>query len=256
MTYGRLTDVLGVKTFANFNHKIKKDKTTQIAQITQITPTHKHTTKRFDLYLSFLKFVMFSLLPFVSFLLWLGLMSRGATAWAPPSSSSLSPPPPSSSPFMTTMMKSQYNAVSRTATSTTLFENAMDNADNSEELDDDDDDVEISQQSDSGSNERSEAQRYQEMIFEDMSSKGANVIAKMDIPERTKRALLAETIEDRIFELTEILEGIVNDNNGTIPEADRERATDIAKQTKQLQIQYNNLVSGKPSSILDALKSK
>ena len=102
--------------------------------------------------------------------------------------------------------------------------------------------------------EPSEAQRQQEIIFEEMSLKGAKEIAKMEIQERTKRAMLAEVVEDRIFELTEVLEGFV-DESGTVREEDREKAVEVALQTKQLQIQYNELVSGKQSAILDSLNS-
>lgn len=103
-------------------------------------------------------------------------------------------------------------------------------------------------------NEKSGAQKEQEMMFESMSLKGADVIAKMEVPERAKRAMLAEAVEDRIFELTEKLEGFI-DENGMIPEQDREKAVEIAKQTKGLQAQYNELVSGGPSAILDSLSS-
>jgi hypothetical protein len=100
--------------------------------------------------------------------------------------------------------------------------------------------------------EKSENQRQQEMIFEKMSLKGAGAIASMSIPERAKRAMLAETTEDQIFELTETLESLV-DENGMIAEDKREQAVEIAKCTKALQIQYNDLVSGNKSSLLDAL---
>ena len=100
--------------------------------------------------------------------------------------------------------------------------------------------------------EPSDAQKQQELMFESMSLQGADVIAKMEVPERAKRAMLAEAVEDRIFELTETLEGLV-DENGMISEQDREKAVEIARQTKALQIQYNELVSGGPSAILDTL---
>ena len=100
--------------------------------------------------------------------------------------------------------------------------------------------------------EPSETQRQQEMILEKMALQGADRIKAMDIPERAKRAMLAEALEDQIFDLTEQLEGFV-DENGMI--TDREKAVEIAKSTKSLQIQYNDLVSGKPSAILDALNA-
>jgi hypothetical protein len=100
-----------------------------------------------------------------------------------------------------------------------------------------------------------EAQRQQQqqnIIFEAMSIKGAEKIAKMSIPERAKRAMLAEATEDRIFELTESLDGLLEDD-GTVSEANREKAMDLVKQAKKLQIQYNDLVNGNPSSILQVL---
>lgn len=102
--------------------------------------------------------------------------------------------------------------------------------------------------------EKSETQRQQEMLLEKMSIKGAKAIAKMEVPERAKRAMLAEAVEDQIFDLTEKLEGFV-DENGIITEDNREKAMEIAKATKSLQVQYNNLVSGQQSSILDALNA-
>ena len=53
---------------------------------------------------------------------------------------------------------------------------------------------------------------------------------------------------------SEFLEGFV-DEKGMIAEEDREKAVEIAKQTKALQLQYNELVSGGPSTILDSLNS-
>ena len=100
--------------------------------------------------------------------------------------------------------------------------------------------------------EPSETQRQQEMILEKMALQGADRVKAMNIPERAKRAMLAEALEDQIFELTEQLEGFV-DEEGKI--TDREKAVEIASTTKSLQIQYNDLVSGKPSAILDALST-
>eukprot|EP00980_Cylindrotheca_fusiformis_P002119 scaffold473_cov132-Cylindrotheca_fusiformis.AAC.24 len=87
-----------------------------------------------------------------------------------------------------------------------------------------------------------------------MSIKGAKAIARMEITERAKRAMLAEAVEDQIFDLTERLEGFV-DEDGKIKEESREKAVDIAKATKSLQSQYNDIVSGQQSSILDALNA-
>ena len=83
------------------------------------------------------------------------------------------------------------------------------------------------------------------------SMAGAKAIAKLDVHERTKRAMLAEAVEDRIFELVDELELIVAKNNGELSGDAREEAVELAKQTKALQLQYGDLVNGKPSSLLD-----
>mmetsp|Transcript_94989 Transcript_94989/g.273415 ORF Transcript_94989/g.273415 Transcript_94989/m.273415 type:complete len:84 (-) Transcript_94989:324-575(-) len=76
----------------------------------------------------------------------------------------------------------------------------------------------------------------------------------MGIPERAKRAMLAEAVEDRIFELTDLMEGLIEDD-GTVAEKNRKKATDLATQTKKLQQEYSDLVNGSPSSVLNALDS-
>ena len=90
--------------------------------------------------------------------------------------------------------------------------------------------------------------------MEELSLKGADRIAKMGIPERAKRAMLAEAVEDRIFELTDSLEDMVEDD-GSVALENREKAVELASQTKNLQQQYDDLVTGKPSSVLTALET-
>ena len=102
--------------------------------------------------------------------------------------------------------------------------------------------------------QQSDAQRNLERLMEQLSLEGAERIAAMTVPERAKRAMLAEAIEDRIFALTESLEGLFA-GDGTLPEQNREKAVEIAKQIKGLQIQYEELVSGKPSTVLRSLES-
>ena len=82
---------------------------------------------------------------------------------------------------------------------------------------------------------------------------GAKEIAKLDLQERTKRAMLAEAVEDRIFELVDELEQLVAKNNGleNLSGEIKEEAVEMAKQTKALQVQYDDLVSGRPSPLLD-----
>jgi len=90
--------------------------------------------------------------------------------------------------------------------------------------------------------------------MEELSRIGAKKIATLSIPERTKRAMLAEAIEDQIFENTERLESFLKPD-GTLPPKLRERAVAVAQKTKALQVQYSELVSGKESSVLNALEA-
>ncbi|KAL7552523.1 hypothetical protein ACHAWF_016423 [Thalassiosira exigua] len=110
--------------------------------------------------------------------------------------------------------------------------------------------------SSSGDNDnegQSPAQRKQEQFMEMSSIAGAEEIRKLDLEERTKRAMLAEAVEDRIFELVDELEQLVAKNNGleNLTEEVRAEAVDMAKQTKALQVQYDDLVNGRPSQLLD-----
>lgn len=98
----------------------------------------------------------------------------------------------------------------------------------------------------------------QEEVLEQLSLDGAERIAKMDIPERTKRAMLAEQVEDRIFELMDVLDKLVENGEGSgelVKEENREKAVDVAREVKSLQKQYDDLVSGRPSSMLSSLES-
>ncbi|KAL3787139.1 hypothetical protein ACHAWO_010697 [Cyclotella atomus] len=92
--------------------------------------------------------------------------------------------------------------------------------------------------------------RGQEMKMEMSSLAGAKAIARLSINERTKRAMLAEVVEDRIFEITEEIELIVTRNEGVLEGDQREEAVELAKQTKALQKQYDDLVNGRPSALL------
>jgi hypothetical protein len=100
--------------------------------------------------------------------------------------------------------------------------------------------------------ENSEAQRDQEIKLEDMSLKGADKISEMTVHERAKRAMLAEAIEDRIFEYTDILDELVEED-GTVLEDNREEVVETAQQIKGFQHQYNDLVSGNASALLESL---
>jgi len=90
-------------------------------------------------------------------------------------------------------------------------------------------------------------------MMERASVAGADKIAKLDLQERTKRAMLAEAVEDRIFELVDELELLVAKSGGleNLSDEIKEEAVEMAKQTKVLQVQYDDLVSGRPSQLLD-----
>lgn len=95
-----------------------------------------------------------------------------------------------------------------------------------------------------------------EMVLEELARVGADRIAALSTAERTKRAMLAEAIEDEIFAATETLESLLrNAKDGTLPEIHRERAVELAAKTKLFQVQHNELVSGTTSSVLNALES-
>jgi hypothetical protein len=100
----------------------------------------------------------------------------------------------------------------------------------------------------------SSASQSQEKIMEALSRNGADKIASLSVQERTRRAMLAEAIEDEIFANTERLESLLDDD-GTLPVQHRERAVSIAKKTKSLQVQYHELVSGGESSVLNSVEN-
>lgn len=103
-------------------------------------------------------------------------------------------------------------------------------------------------------NEDEKPQLSQEAMMEEIAKKGAARVAKMDIPERAKRAMLAESLEDSIFQYEIELEEIIGES-GIIPTDPvlLEKCKSIALQIKGAQNQYETLVSGLPSALLDTL---
>lgn len=95
--------------------------------------------------------------------------------------------------------------------------------------------------------------------MESASISGADLIAQMSIMERTKRAMLAEAVEDRIFSLQDDLDTLILSDNsdGLIPKDEtlREQCVDLAKQIKAAQGQYRELVSGESSGMLQKFES-
>eukprot|EP00586_Coscinodiscus_wailesii_P012839 CAMPEP_0172494640 /NCGR_PEP_ID=MMETSP1066-20121228/51939_1 /TAXON_ID=671091 /ORGANISM="Coscinodiscus wailesii, Strain CCMP2513" /LENGTH=93 /DNA_ID=CAMNT_0013265765 /DNA_START=295 /DNA_END=576 /DNA_ORIENTATION=- len=89
--------------------------------------------------------------------------------------------------------------------------------------------------------------------MEEASREGYERIRNMSIAERTKRAMLAEVIEDRIFSMYDDLEGLVA-KDGSVEKENRDKVTELAIQIKASQKQYRTLVTGEPSSMLDMME--
>lgn len=84
---------------------------------------------------------------------------------------------------------------------------------------------------------------------------GATTIAQLDVHERAQRSMLAEKVEDRIDELTAALEKLVDEATGEIQKENMPKARQIAEQTRRLQAEYRDLVTGAPSTMLRAVAS-
>lgn len=93
-----------------------------------------------------------------------------------------------------------------------------------------------------------------EQVLEQLSREGAARVREMDIAERTKRAMLAEQVEDGIFRMQEKLETLIPPS-GIVPEEVREECVEIAQQMRAMQGQYEALVSGKPSTMLSTIEN-
>lgn len=91
-----------------------------------------------------------------------------------------------------------------------------------------------------------------EAFMEGASAKGADKVREMSIEERTKRAMLAEAVEDRIFSMYDDLEGLLKDGV-PVSDEDRDEIQSLAQEIKASQSQYENLVSGEPSSMLGTI---
>lgn len=82
-------------------------------------------------------------------------------------------------------------------------------------------------------------------FFEETALVGKDRVRKMSVEERTRRAMLAEAVEDRLVHLYDDLENRLGEN-GALPESaeEREEMTTIAKQIKLMEEEYKTLVSG------------
>jgi hypothetical protein len=109
----------------------------------------------------------------------------------------------------------------------------------------------------------------QEQLLEIVSRIGAETIASLSISERTKRAMLAEAVEDEIFACTEQMIDLVNEQqeNDVIDDSNQSELSsrqntiienkirDLKERNHFLQGQYNDLVSGRSSSLLNTVNS-
>ena len=95
-----------------------------------------------------------------------------------------------------------------------------------------------------------------EAHLEQLSRRGSDKISKMSVAERAKRAMLAEAMEDNIFSKEIQLEEIIGES-GMIPTDPEllQQCKDISIQIREAQTQYEALVSGEQSALLNSLES-
>ena len=91
--------------------------------------------------------------------------------------------------------------------------------------------------------------------LEEWAMEGKDAVALMNTAERTQRVMLAQMTEDRIYEITKVLDTLVDEATGQIAEADMPKAKELAIQTRNLQKEYKDLVTGAPSTLLETLAS-
>mmetsp|Transcript_8159 Transcript_8159/g.16606 ORF Transcript_8159/g.16606 Transcript_8159/m.16606 type:complete len:167 (-) Transcript_8159:727-1227(-) len=112
--------------------------------------------------------------------------------------------------------------------------------------------VNLSKNADAADDDGGDNGHAMQPFFEETALEGAAAVKAMSIEERTRRAMLAEAVEDRICNHYDDLEEILG-QEGILPESEEEREeiTNIAKQIKVLQNDYKQLVSGERSAYLD-----
>ena len=96
----------------------------------------------------------------------------------------------------------------------------------------------------------------QETFLEQASIKGSDKMRLISIEERTKRAMLAEAVEDRMVEQFNSLEELLDDDGMPLKIEYRDEVEVLAKEIKASREQYQRLVSGEPSSVLEAFNSE
>lgn len=80
---------------------------------------------------------------------------------------------------------------------------------------------------------------------------GADKVKNMSIEERTKRVMLAENVEDRMVELIEKLEDLLDENGIPKKKESKEDIELLIEQIKAARNQYRLLVTGEECSTLD-----
>ena len=91
--------------------------------------------------------------------------------------------------------------------------------------------------------------------LEEWAMQGKDAVALMKVQERTQRVMLAQMTEDRIYEITKLLDTMVDEATGEISESDLPKAKELAVQTRNLQKEYKDLVTGEPSTLLDTFQN-
>jgi len=91
--------------------------------------------------------------------------------------------------------------------------------------------------------------------LEEWALEGAEKVGLFGIQERTQRVMLAQMTEDRIYEISNILESLIDENTQEISNDDIPKAKELAQQTIFLQKEYKDLVTGSPSTLLDTISN-
>jgi len=105
-----------------------------------------------------------------------------------------------------------------------------------------------------GSNDNREA-KSQKPFVERTALEGAEKIRSISIEERTKRAMMAEAVEDRVLELSDELDQLLGDDGMPLKKEYREKIETLAKEIKASREQYRVLVSGEDCSMINLLES-
>ena len=93
----------------------------------------------------------------------------------------------------------------------------------------------------------------QNEFFEEAARKGAKRIATMSTEERTKRAMLAEAVEDRMVLLYDDLEILLGEDGLPSSKENRDEVEVLAREIKSLRTEYQILVTGGQSPMLDSI---